>query len=224
MCYSLPTPDDPFLNKKTHRKSRDSFQENPSAESIDELPASGTDIQRRIEKTSKDSKPGSSNGVKVGNDKKSPALSKQKAQADGSRHGDAEFSSSKPLKKVVWNPNLDRVASEAKGKTGDASSAAQRAFQLAVSSIFEVRDSDCSSLEPHPAIGEFERQWWQACAQGVGVLGTGCGTSYVHAYVVGAAPHIAVQWKLYGSAPGPIALVLVKSKEQAHSVSLFILT
>jgi hypothetical protein len=212
MCYSLPTPDDPFLNKRTHRKKRDSFQPNRSAESVVEVPTSDTEAARRGEKPGKKAKPGAANGD-----------SDKKAQANGSQKGDGKGSSARLPKKVVWDPNLDRVGAEAKGTTGDASSAAERAFQLAVSSIFEARDD--SSTEAHaPAVGEFERQWWQACAQGVGVLGAGGGTSCVKAYVVGAAPHVSVQRKLYGSTSCPIALILVKSKDQAHSVSLFILT
>lgn len=220
MCYSLPTPDDPFLNKRKHRKGSDPFQADRLVESVDELPTSDNDTERRFEKRLKNA-----NGVIGDSIKKSPARSNLKAQVDGSHKGDVKSSSVRPLEKVVWGPSLDRVLSEAKGKAGDASSAAERAFQLAVSSIFEVRDSDGSSMgSSAPAVGEFERQWWQACARGVGVLGTGSGISCVQAYVVGAAPHIAVQRKLYGSTQVPIALVLVKSKEQALSVSLCILT
>jgi hypothetical protein len=53
MCYSLPTPDDPFLNKRTHRKKRDSFQPNRSAESVVEVPTSDTEAARRGEKPGK---------------------------------------------------------------------------------------------------------------------------------------------------------------------------
>lgn len=206
MCYSLPTPDDPFLNKRMHRKKRDSFQSNRSAESVFEVPTSDTEAARRGEKPGKKAKPGAANGD-----------SDMKAQVNGSQKGDGKGSSARLPKKVVWDPNLDRVGAGAKGTTGDASSAAERAFQMAVSSIFEARDD--SSTEAHaPSAGEFERQWWQACAQGVGVLGAGGGTSCVKAYVVGTAPHVSVQRKLYGSTNCPIALILVKSKDQAHSV------
>lgn len=208
MCYSLPTPEDPFLNRKKHHKNRDSFQPNRYAEREDDAPTS--DTERRVERALKKKLSGASIGVKADNDKKSPAQPNSKGQANGSLKG--------TLKKVVWDPNFDRILSEPKGQMEDALSVAGRAFQLAVSAISEVRDSDNSST----TVGEFERQWWQGCAQGVGVLGAGRGTPCIQAYAVGAAPHVAVQRRLYGSTHGPIALILVNSKDQAHSVSFLI--
>jgi len=209
MCYSLPTPEDPFLNRKKYQKSRDSFQANGFAEREDNAPTS--DTERRVERALKKKLSGASNGVKADNDKKSPARSNSK----GFLKGDVRSSSSAPLKKIVWDPNFDNILPEPKGQTEDALSVAGRAFQLAVSAICEVRDSDNSST----TVGEFERKWWQGCAQGADLLGTGRGTSCIQAYAVGAAPHVAAQRRLYGSTHGPMALILVNSKEQAHSVS-----
>lgn len=191
MCYSLPTPEDPFLNKRKHQKNRDSA---PKVVDNDE-PMS--DTERRVERALKTKL---SNGVKAINNKKSPGP-KAQAKIPGS-NGQAK--SPAPLKKVVWDPNFDQA------RGGQKEDVAGRAFQEAVSAICEDRDS----------VGEFERQWWHGCAQGANVLGSGHGTSCIQAYAAGAAPHVANQRRLHGSTRGPSALILVKSKEQAHSVSL----
>jgi hypothetical protein len=66
-----------------------------------------------------------------------------------------------------------------------------RTFSWQCPPFFKVRDD--SSTEIHAlVVGEFEQQWWQACAQGIGVLGAGGGTSCVKAYVVGAASHVSL--------------------------------
>lgn len=206
MCYSLPTPDDPFLDRKIHRKNHDSFQTNGSANwKVEER---RSDTERKHEKSTENVMSRSTDVVKP-----------EKVQANGSRKEDINKFTSAPLKKVVWDPNCDRKSSEPKAGISDALCTANNAFQLAVSALFEDRYSEGSSSKPRAAAAtNFEQQWWQACAQGVDVLGTGCGTPCVKAYTVGAAPHVAVQKKVSGLAQGPFALILVKSKDQAQSV------
>jgi len=213
MCYSLPTPEDPFLNRKKHHKSRDSFQANGFAERGDDVEPT-IDTERRLERTLKKKLPGATNGVKADKDKNSPARSNSKVSAIG----DVRTTNLAPLKKVVWDLNFNRFLTEADGQTKEERTVACRAFQEAVFAIFEISKrefADDSSF----VFGEFERLWWDGCAEAAGVLGAGGGTPCIQAYAVGAAAHVAVHRKIYGSTRGPMALILVNSKEQAHSVS-----
>lgn len=156
---------------------------------------------------------GTTNGVKADKDKNSPARSNSKVSVIG----DVRTTNLAPLKKVVWDLNFNRFLTEADGQTKEERTVACRAFQEAVFAIFEISKrefADDSSF----VFGEFERLWWDGCAEAAGVLGAGGGTPCIQAYAVGAAAHVAVHWKIYGSTGGPMALILVNSKEQAHSV------
>lgn len=199
MCYTLPTPEDPFNDKRKHKKDRSTFLENNSAEvngdgTVDGQPASSS--KQRTEENGKKPRFGESNG----------ALVTESRQAG---------STAKSMKRIVWNTSIGGANSLGpRSNKGEKSTKLDRSFQLALSTIYENKDS-----QPSLDVGEFAQQWWQACSQGVGALGVCCDNSCIQAYVVAAVPHITANRDLHGGVQGPVALFLVNSKDRAMSVS-----
>lgn len=199
MCYTLPTPEDPFNDKRKHKKDRSNFLENNSAEvngdgTVDGQPASSS--KQRSEE----------NGKKPRFEKSNGALVTESRQAG---------STTKSMKRIVWNTSIGGATSLGpKSNKGEKSTKLDRSFQLALSTIYETKDS-----QPSLDVGEFAQQWWQACSQGLGALGVCCDNSCIQAYVVAAVPHITANRNLHGGVQGPVALFLVNSKDRAMSVS-----
>lgn len=220
MCYTLPTPEDPFNDKRKHKKDRSTFLENDSAEvnedgTVDGQPISSS--KQSTEENGKKPRSEKSNGALVTESHKDSTngLSKGKLNsANGGRHNQASFTT-KSMKRIVWNASIGGATSLGpKSNKGEKSTKLDRSFQLALSTIYETKDS-----QPSLDVGEFAQQWWQAFSQGEGALGVCCDNSCIQAYVVAAVPHITANRDLRGSVQGPAALFLVNSKDRAMSVS-----
>lgn len=220
MCYTLPTLEDPFNDKRKHKKDRNTFLENNSTEvnadgTVDGQPASSS--KQSTEENRKKPRFEKSNGALVTESCKDSTNGLSKGNlnsANGGRHRQAG-STTKSIKRVVWNTSLGGATSLGpKSNKREKSTKLDRSFQLALSTIYETKDS-----QPSLDVGEFAQQWWQACSQGVGALGVCCDNSCIQAYVVAAVPHITANRDLHGGVQGPVALFLVNSKDRAMSVS-----
>lgn len=221
MCYTLPTPEDPFNDKRKHKKDRSAFLENDSTE----VNADGTvDGQSAIsskqstEENGKKPRSGKSNGALVMESHIDSTIGQSNGKlnsVNGGRNRQAGSSTRKSIKRIVWNASIGGATSLGpKSNKREKYTKFDRSFQLALSTIYETQDS-----QPGLDVGEFAQQWWQACSQGVGALGVCCDNSCIQAYVVAAGPHITANRDLHGGLQGPVALFLVNSKDRAMSVS-----
>ncbi|CAK9194716.1 unnamed protein product [Sphagnum jensenii] len=194
MCYSLPTPEDPFNERKKRSKRKAALDGENNA-----------DEQSASRKRSRRTEIGFD-----GKQKHSEVVNRTTSRAMDGNQCVNGMKDNKAGEKQTDSDVTDPVVLAFRV----ALSAIWEGTSAVVSDKNAGGDQEVVG-QLRKDVSQFEWQWWLALAQGVDVLGASSNSYHARAYVVPAATQIAAHRHTNGLLHKPIVLFLVCSREQA---------
>lgn len=235
MCYSLPTPEDPFndlYKEKLAKKKAKKVQEDGNFDDRNGKKDLQKDVNQKNVKKSKANDNVERNSLPKRSEAKVPddPVIELEFSNHALRNGenDALLSRTSYVAKVKWKPKCEHCLKSNNTWT----CAGGNAFEVALCALlnaniinYEQHENNAAVVQKMPfetkCIGS-ERDWlfWEACGTGSDVLATGrAGDTLTQASsVLAAVAHIASRRALQLSSKGPLVLFLVRSKEQTLQV------